>query len=113
MRCEGEEGGMRAQSLVSAATVAYTANVALGVATATRILDTSRFRWVHHALYVVTASLTVVAVARTIGGPAGRRLAPALLPLAVIPYAGTRGVRHPAVAASAAPFYALAALVRS
>jgi hypothetical protein len=104
---------MRAQTLVAAAAGSYAANVALGVVTATRILDTSRFRWVHHALYIATASLTVAAVAGNLRGAGGRRLAPALLPLAVIPYAGTHGRRHVLVAASAAPFYALAALVRS
>ena len=104
---------MRARTVVAVATGSYAANVALGVATATRILDTSRFRWVHHALYVATTALTVVAVAADLRGPAGRRLAPALVPLAVIPYAGTHGRRHYAVAAVAAPFYALAALVRS
>jgi hypothetical protein len=104
---------MRARTFVTAATGSYTANVALGVATATRLLDTSRFRWVHHALYIVTASLTIAAVAGNLRAPAGRRLAPALLPLAVIPYAGTHSRRHYVVAASAAPFYALAALGRS
>ncbi|HEY8317827.1 MAG TPA: hypothetical protein VIG76_03270 [Amnibacterium sp.] len=104
---------MRADALVAAATGAYAANVALGVATATRVVDTSRFRWVHHALYIVTASLTVVAVATNVRSVPGRRLVPALVPLAVIPYAGTHSRRHYAVAAAAAPFYALAALARS
>lgn len=104
---------MRARTMLMAACGSYTANVALGVATATRILDTSRFRWVHHALYIATGALTVVAVAADRRGPAGRRLAPALVPLAVIPFAGTHTRRHYAVAAAAAPFYALAALVRS
>jgi hypothetical protein len=104
---------MRARTMVMGACGSYAANVALGVATATRILDTSRFRWVHHALYITTSALTVAAVAGDLRGPAGRRLAPALVPLAVIPFAGTHGRRHYAVAAAAAPFYALAALVRS
>jgi hypothetical protein len=99
--------------MVMGACGSYTANVALGLATATRLLDTSRFRWVHHALYIATTALTVVAVAGDLHGPAGRRLAPALVPLAVIPFAGTHSRRHYAVAAAAAPFYALAALVRS
>ena len=104
---------MRARTIAMCACGSYTANVALGVATATRILDTSRFRWVHRALYITTTALTVVAVAADLRGPAARRLAPALVPLAVIPYAGTHTRRHYAVAAAAAPFYALAALVRS
>ena len=104
---------MRARTMVVWACGSYTANVALGVATATRILDTSRFRWVHHALYIATTALTVVAVAADVRGPGARRLAPALVPLAVIPYAGTHSRRHWVVAGAAAPFYALAALVRS
>ena len=35
-------------------------------------------------------------------------LLPAVLPLAVVPYAGTRSRRHVLVAVSAAPFYAAA-----
>ena len=104
---------MRARTMVLGACGSYTVNVALGVATATRILDTSRFRWVHHALYITTTLLTVVAVAGDHRGRPARRLAPALVPLAVIPFAGTHSRRHYAVAAAAAPFYALAALVRS
>jgi hypothetical protein len=104
---------MGAKTLIGVAAGSYAANVALGVATATRLVDTSRFRWLHHALYIVTASLTVAAVAGNRRRSAGRRLAPALLPLAVIPYAGSHGRRHYLVAASAAPFYALAASRRS
>lgn len=104
---------MRARTLVAAATGSYTVNVALGVATATRVIDTSRIRWVHHALYIATTALTVAAVAANIRTVRGHRLAPALVPLAVIPYAGTRSRRHYLVAASAAPFYALAARARS
>jgi hypothetical protein len=40
--------------------------------------------------------------------PAGWWLLPAVVPLAVVPYAGTRSRRHIVVAASAAPFYAAA-----
>jgi hypothetical protein len=39
-------------------------------------------------------------------------LAPAAVPLALIPYAGTRSRRHPLVALTAAPFF-VAALLRS
>ena len=44
--------------LLTAAATSYLANCALGVAVATRVLDTSGFRWVHHAVYVATAVLT-------------------------------------------------------
>lgn len=66
----------------------------------------------HHAMFIATASLAGLAVSSALWGrPRGesRRgaaaLAPALVPLAVIPYAGTRTRRHPAVALSAAPFF--------
>lgn len=98
--------------LVRAAAGAYLANCALGVAVATRIVDTSRHRWVHHALYVVTASLTAAAVA---SGALARRapglvLAPALAPLALLPRAGH--AVHARTALAAAPWYGLALLVR-
>ena len=56
------------------------------------VLRTGRARWVHHALYVSTATLT----ARGAGGrgpgagaaPAGG-CSPSVVPLAVVPYAGT------------------------
>jgi hypothetical protein len=95
---------------VVAAAVAYTANCALGGAVALRLLDTRRFRWVHHVLYTTTAALTVAAVAAgaLARRPAAALLAPALMPLAGIPYAGTRTIRHPLVAVVAAPWYAAA-----
>lgn len=86
----------------------YTANCALGAAVATRIIDTRRFRWVHHALYIATVSTTIFAL--IVGVRSDRRaalaLAPALVPLAVIPYAGTHTRRHPVIALTAAPFIA-------
>lgn len=95
---------------VGAAT-AYAANCALGVGVAARIIDTSRFRWLHHALYIATCMTTAAAVAAGWGsGPrsAGRRAAlallPAAIPLAAIPYAGTHTRRHPLTALAAAPF---------
>lgn len=95
-----------------AATCAYLANCALGPLVATGAVDTRRYRWVHHALFIATAVLTVAAVA---SGAVGRTrssgwLAPALIPVAYIPYAGRR--RHAAVAMSAAPWYAMALATR-
>ncbi|MGW9627448.1 hypothetical protein [Microbacterium sp. NPDC055521] len=88
--------------------ICYVANCALGTAVATRIVDTRRFRWVHHALYIATVSTTILAL--VVGIRHDRRaalaLAPALAPLAVIPYAGTHTRRHPAIALTAAPFIA-------
>ncbi|MGW9159249.1 hypothetical protein [Microbacterium sp. NPDC055665] len=100
-----------ASPLFLVATAAYAANCALGASVAVRLIDTSRFRWLHHALYIVTC--TTVAAATVVGlshGPrtSGRRAALALLPgaapLAAIPYLGSHGRRHPLVALAAAPF---------
>ncbi len=101
---------------VSAAAASYAANAALGTAVLLGLVDTSRVGWVHHLLYGVTCLTTAAAMLAAAADPHGRRtcaaLAPAVLPLAVIPFAGTHGRRHPAVALAAAPFYA-AALLRA
>lgn len=88
---------------VSVAAACYAINCALGLAVARRWVDTSDVRWVHHALFVATATSTALAVAT---GRGGRWLTPALVPLAIIPFAGRR--RHVATALSAAPLFALA-----
>lgn len=91
-------------------------NAALGAAVLLRVVDTSRVRWVHHLLYIVACCTTGAAMLVTTADPHGARtrtaLAPALLPLAVIPFAGTSGRGHPLVALAAAPFYS-AALLRA
>lgn len=109
-----------AAPLFAAAAVAYTANVALGTAVATRLIDTSNVRWVHHGLYIATCATTAAAgiAALVWGRPrrASRRAAfallPAAVPLAAIPSLGTHGRRHPLTALAAAPFL-LAGLIRS
>lgn len=100
-----------AAPLFAAAAVAYTANVALGSAVAAKVIDTSNFRWLHHAIYIATCVATATAVSSAIWGRpkhASRRaalaLAPAVAPLAAIPYLGTHSRRHPLVALAAAPF---------
>ncbi|MDQ0726979.1 hypothetical protein [Microbacterium sp. W4I20] len=100
-----------AAPLFVAASVAYGANVALGTAVATKVIDTSNFRWLHHALYIATCTTVVAAVSALFWGAprrASRRaalaLAPAAIPLAAIPYLGSHGRRHPLVALAAAPF---------
>lgn len=108
-------GSMRrraaASSLFTAAAVAYGANCALGASVATRLIDTSRFRWLHHALYIVTC--TAVAAAVVVGWSRGPRssdrraavaLLPAAAPLTAIPSLGSHGRRHPLTALAAAPF---------
>ncbi|WP_187614938.1 MULTISPECIES: hypothetical protein [Microbacterium] len=107
-----------ASGVFAAAATSYAANCALGAAVAARLIDTRRFRWVHHALYILTCVTTGFAVVAGLatGTPRGRRAAlallPAAVPLAVIPSAGTHTRRHPLVALTAAPFV-LAGLVVS
>ncbi|MFD1721984.1 hypothetical protein [Amnibacterium endophyticum] len=98
--------------LVRVASGAYLANCALGTAVATRVVDTRRHRWVHHALYIVTAATTAAAVGAGIvqRSAPGIALAPALAPLAVLPHAG-HGM-HARTALTAAPWYAGALLIR-
>ncbi|WP_144876393.1 hypothetical protein [Microbacterium sp. 1.5R] len=100
-----------AAPLFIAAPAAYAANVALGSAVAARVIDTRGFRWVHHAIYIATCVATVAAVSAAWWGRpkaesrrAAASLAPALVPLAAIPYLGTHTRRHPLVALAAAPF---------
>jgi hypothetical protein len=99
-----------ARALVAAAAGAYTANVLLGTAVQTRLVDTSRHRWVHHALYVVTSTLTVAAVVGAFAqrSPRGLLLAPSLLPLVLLPRVGHRA--HALTGLAAAPWYAGALL---
>ena len=60
----------------------------------------------HHALYIATVSTTLLALVTGIrrDRSAAAALSPALVPLAVIPYAGTHTRRHPLIALTAAPF---------
>ncbi|MGN6445157.1 hypothetical protein [Amnibacterium sp.] len=94
------------RALVAAAAVAYLANAALGTAVQTRLVDTSRHRWTHHALYIVTSTLTTAAVVGAFAqrSPRGWVLGPALLPLALLPHVGHAA--HATTALAAAPFYA-------
>lgn len=105
--------------LFAAAATAYVVNCALGASVAARLIDTSGFRWLHHALYIATCATTAAAVAagwargsRTADRRAALALFPAAVPLAAIPYLGTHSRRHPLVALAAAPFV-LAGLVLS
>lgn len=100
-----------AAPLFAVAAAAYGANVALGSAVAARLIDTSKFRWLHHAIYIATCAASAAAFSATFWGTprhASRRaalaLAPAAAPLAAIPYLGTHGRRHPLIALAAAPF---------
>ena len=93
---------------VGAATTSYALNCALGGAVALRLLDTSGFRWVHHALYVATVALTAGAALDLLRRRDGAlwRLLPVAVPLSVVPRVPARSRGHVAVAAAAAPAYA-------
>lgn len=114
--------GPSAVPWIGLASTCWAANAALGAAVGTGLVHTGRFRWIHHGLYLATTTTTALAAARCACSSsdsrrgAARALAPALLPLAVLPHVGTPAQGHPrrhALAAlSAAPFYATA-LVRA
>jgi hypothetical protein len=100
-----------AAPLFAAAALSYAVNCALGTAVAAKVVDTSRFRWLHHALYITTCA-TVAAAASAFwwGDPqresrrAALTLLPAAVPLAAIAYVPTHSRRHPLVALATAPF---------
>ncbi|MBM7503856.1 hypothetical protein ACFPER_10245 [Agromyces aurantiacus] len=106
-----------APALFAAAAASYTVNCALGASVALRLVDTRDVRWVHHAVYIATCALAGAAASSALWGrprgaarSAALALAPAAVPLAVIPYAGTRTTRHPLIALAAAPSFALAVI---
>lgn len=105
---------MKPAILFTAAASSYVANCALGLGVATRMVNTSRAHWVHHALYICTSTLAAAAASSLIWSRnrAGWWLLPAAVPLAVIPQISSHSRRHVLVAASAAPFFA-AGLVRA
>lgn len=104
--------------LVAAAAASYATTCAVGAAVALRLIDTSRIRWVHHALYVATCAVGAAAVGSewlSRSPSAGRRVAlallPAFVPLGLIPHVGTHTRRHPIVALAAAPFFIASVLL--
>jgi hypothetical protein len=100
------------RALATAAAGAYLANVALGTAVRTRLVDTSRNRAPHHVLYVVTSALTAVAIVGALAqrSPRGWLLAPALLPLVLLPRVGHDA--HAVTGVAAAPWYLAALLAK-
>ena len=100
--------------LFTAASASYLASCALGAGVATRRIRTGRARWVHHALYVATATLTGAAASSLLWSRhrAGVFLLPAAVPLALIPHVSARSFGHPLLALSAAPFFT-ASLIRA
>jgi len=99
---------MNRQVLPIAASVSYAANVALGVAVATRVVSTKKVRWVHHALFVTTATLTAAAAVAAIvdrRSTSAVALVGALGILSAAPFVDTHSWRHGATAGTAAPFF--------
>jgi hypothetical protein len=105
---------MQPAILFTAAATSYAANCALGAAVATRLLDTRRVHWVHHALYSCTSTLAAAAVSSLLWSPsrAGWWLLPAAVPLVLIPRVSARTRGHVGLAVSAAPFF-LAGLIKA
>ena len=100
--------GRLTRILVAAASAAYAGNVAFGVGVATGVIDNARIKWVHHALFITTASLTGLALAASAveRRPAGLALLPAVAPLAGLPYIRGGGIRrHATIASLAAPSF--------
>lgn len=99
--------------LVTAAFAGYAANAAYGVAVAAGAVGGRRVRWAHHALFVITATLTTAATAAaaTQRRTAGLALLPAAAMLAAMPRTrgGTTG--HVRLAVAAAPWFLIAALM--
>lgn len=100
------------RALVPAAATSYAANCVLGASVALGLLDTRGYRWLHHALYIATSTLTAAAVVELAirRDRAGWTLLPALVPLAAMPRASARTPRHARIGLSAAPFYLLTLL---
>lgn len=90
--------------LASAAAASWAANCAVGLAS---WRGRAGSRWPHHALYVSTCTWTLLALAASAVDRRGRTttalLAPALLPLVVVPRVRAGGSGHVALAASLAP----------
>ena len=103
----------RGRALVTAAALSYAGNAAFGTAVAVGAIDNGRIGWVHHALYVVTSSLTAVALVAAVAEhrAAGLALLPAAGPLLALPYAGGSLRRHALLAGSAAPAYVIAVVL--
>lgn len=58
---------MDTAKLTTAACISYAANASLGLGVATKVIDTSGARWLHHALYISTLGLTGLVVWNGIG----------------------------------------------
>ncbi|MDQ0769436.1 CHASE2 domain-containing sensor protein [Pseudarthrobacter defluvii] len=94
----------------------FLASCTLGLGTALSWFDTAGFRWLHHALFVLTCVLAAVGAGSLLwsASPAGWFLLPAALPLAALPALGSSSlIRHAAIAVTATPFFLISVLVAS
>lgn len=107
------ENGRATRTLITAAAASYATNAAFGTAVAAGAIDNRRIRWVHHALFIATASFTALALAASTiqRRPAGLALLPTVGPLAALPYLRGTVRRHATVAAIAAPAFATAVVL--
>ena len=102
------------RTTVGIAGTCYAANAALGVSVAMGMVNTSGARWVHHGLFIATASTTGLALALGAAqrDPSALALGVATLPLALLQRRGSRPLpRHARTAALAAPCYVAAVLL--
>jgi hypothetical protein len=60
-------GHMDTAKLTTAACASYAANATLGFAVATKVVDTSKAKWLHHGLYISTFALTGAVVWTAVG----------------------------------------------
>ena len=111
----GARPALPAGPLLGVATGAYLATCAVGLGVRTGVLRTDRVRWVHHALFVVTA---LAAGAAVVGLAVSRRpaaavsLASAAGPFVALTRVSPRTRPHAGLALAAAPAYAAAWLLR-
>lgn len=100
-------------SLASAALASFIVNTGYGTAVAAGLLGTARMRGVHHALFILTSTLTGLTLLAS--SVERRRSGLALVPAAaaLIAMPSTRGgsARHIAVAAPALPSFVITALL--
>lgn len=94
------------RTTVGLAGACYATNAALGLSVAMGLVDTSGARWVHHGLFVATASSTALALGAAQRDPSALALGVAALPLMLLQRRGSHPLpRHARTAALAAPCY--------
>lgn len=105
-----------AAGVVALAFGLYAANAVFGASVRTGLINSQGFHWIHHALYVATLSLGLVALSSLwwSSSTAGWFLIPALVALVALPYAGSarrHPYRHIWAALVPLPFYILSLIV--